>query len=71
MFKKCLYIAIAKHGALQWAKHKITEMATKHVSLLLYCYYLLLASVVSGIAPVTYPAKISSEKSLVPSALRA
>ena len=43
---------------------KAKEMATNPVCLL-FCYcYLLLASEVSGITPVTYPAKTSSECSL-------
>ena len=36
-------------------------MATRPVCLLFCCCYLLLASEVSGIAPVIYPAKISSQ----------
>ena len=40
---------------------KSREMAINSVCLLFCCCYLLLASGVSGIAPVTYPGKISSE----------
>ena len=36
-------------------------MDTKPVCLLLYCYYLLLASDVSSVKGITYPAKSSSQ----------
>ena len=39
-------------------------MVTNPVCLLFCCCYLLLASAVSGITPVTYPGKASSECSL-------
>ena len=59
---RCILVKAACYIKHQQPLCALTEirMAAKGICVL-FCYYLLLASVVSGFTPVTYPAKVSCE----------